>query len=342
MRAVRVEEDGSVRVVDVPVPQIGPGEALMRTRVAGICGSDLLDWYVANKAGSVLGHEVAGEIVAVGSAVTGFQVGHRVVPHHHAACLECEACRAGRFVHCPTWKSSGLDPGGMAEQVRVPAGNLARDTLKIPEQLTDEEASWTEPLATVVKAFRRGHFEKGQSVFVVGLGAMGQLAIRLAGALGASRIAGADRVGSRIDKARESAVAEAFDVGQESLADGAHRLSRGTGFDFVFVGPGKSDVISSAAGAVTAGGTLLNFTMAPPEERLAISPHDLYFREMSLVPSYSCGPDDMRIALELLSKRRVAVDDLVTHRFPVERAREAFERARQADGSLKVVITFGT
>lgn len=311
------------------MPTIGPGEALMRMRASGICGSDLLGWYVRRKAGSVMGHEVAGEIVEVGKGVTAFSPGDRVVPHHHAPCLSCAACRAGRFVHCPEWKASRLDPGGMAELVRIPAGNLARDTLKPPAGLSDEEASWTEPLATVVKAFGRGGFAARQSLLVVGCGATGQLAVRLGRELGASRIAAADRVASRLALARATG-AETVDVDRERLP---------SGFDFVFVGPGKSEAIRAGFEAVTPGGTLLLFTMAPPEERWDLAPHDLYFREITVVPSYSCGPDDMRQALDLLASRRVAVADLITHRFPIERAVEAFARAMEPEGSLKVVIT---
>jgi L-iditol 2-dehydrogenase len=331
MKAVQVDSDGSVSVVEMPTPKIGPGEALIKTRVCGICGSDLLGWYVRKKAGTVLGHELAGEIVAIGAGVTAFAPGDRVVPHHHAPCRVCAACRAGRFVHCATWKASRLDPGGMAELVRVPAGNLAQDTLHAPDGLSDEEASWTEPLATVVKAFKRGGFARGHSLLVVGCGATGQLAVRLGRALGASRIAAADRVASRLALARERGADQAVDVDSEKLpAD----------FDFVFVGPGKGEAIRWGYEAVAPGGTLLLFTMAPPEERWDLAPHDLYFREVSVVPSYSCGPDDMREALGLLAAHRVAVEDLVTHRFRIEEAREAFERAREPEGSLKVVITF--
>src|SRR4051812_35262170 len=152
MKADRATDSGGVEVVDVPEPTAGPGEAILRTRVAGICGSDLLDWYVRGKAGTVLGHEVSGEIAGVGDSASGFEIGERVVPHHHAPCLACDACRGGRFVHCAEWRSSRLDPGGFAERVRVPAGNLARDTARIPETVSDEAASFVEPLATVVKA----------------------------------------------------------------------------------------------------------------------------------------------------------------------------------------------
>jgi L-iditol 2-dehydrogenase len=339
MKAVEVQQDGSIAVVERPVPAIGPGDALMRPLACGICGSDLLDWYVRRKAGTILGHEVAGEIVEVGAGVTGFAAGDRIVPHHHAPCLACDACRAGRYVQCAGWRSSALDPGGMAELVRIPAGNLARDTWKVPAGLSVEEATWTEPLATVVKAFARARFQPGQSILVIGLGSAGQLAVRLARTRGASRVAGTDVVASRLAKAKEAG-AETFDVSSEPLAEGSKRLSNEKGFDVVFVGPGKGEVIRAAAEAVAPGGVLLLFTMAPPEETLSLSPHDLYFHEVSVVPSYSCGPGDTREALDLLASGAVAVADLVTHRFPIGRATEAFARARDPEGSVKVMITF--
>ena len=339
MKAVRVERDGSVTVVDVPEPAIGAEDALVRARVVGICGSDLLTWYAARKAGTILGHEVAGEIVGVGDGVTSFAAGDRVVPHHHAPCLECDACRLGRYVHCAQWRSTRLDPGGMAELVRVPRENLSRDTWKIPEPLTDEEASFTEPLATVVKAFRRASFGEGQSILVVGLGTAGQLAVRLARARGASHVAAADAVASRARLAGESGAGEVFQTSAGSSGEIARR-SAGRLYDVVFVCPGKIEAMREAASLVAAGGTLLLFTMSGPEETWSVSPFDLYFREIRVVPSYSCGPDDTRESLDLIASRRVAVADLVTHRFPVEEAAQAFARARDPNGSVKVVLTF--
>lgn len=333
-----MDESGSVAAVDAPEPSIGPGEALLRMRASGICGSDLLDWYVRRKAGSILGHEVAGELVAVGPGVTAFRAGDRVVPHHHAPCLACAECAAGRFVHCAQWRSSRLDPGGMAELVRIPPGNLSRDTHRIPDSLTDEEASFTEPLATVVKALRRGRLAAGQSILCVGLGTAGQLALRLARARGAGYAAGADRVASRLAAAAGSGAEGAIDVDREGLSAGARRLTHGRGFDFVFVGPGKGAVVAEAAATVAPGGTLLLFTMAPPGESWPASLYELYFREIAVVPSYSCGPDDTREALELLAGGRVAVSDLISHRFVLAEAPAAFARAHAAEGSLKVMF----
>jgi len=338
MKAVQLSSGGAIEVVDVPRPVATPGDAILRMTAAGICGSDLLDWYVARKAGTVLGHEIAGEIVEVGPGVTDFAPGERVVPHHHAPCLECGFCRTGRYVHCLEWRASRLDPGGMAELVRIPAGNLARDTRKVPDGVSDEAASWTEPLATVVKALDRGRLPEGGSILVIGLGSAGQLAVRLAASRGAGRIVAADRVASRIALAVASGAAEAIDVAKESIGHGARRASEDRGFDVVFAGPGKAEVIREAAGAVAPGGTLVVFTMSPPGDELTIAPHDLYFREISIVPSYSCGPDDTREALELIASGRVAVTDLITHRFPISRAAEAFARARNPEGSVKVMI----
>jgi L-iditol 2-dehydrogenase len=339
MKAVTVREDGAVEAVEVAEPAIGPGEALLETRVSGICGSDLLDWYVRRKAGTVLGHEVSGIIRALGPGVTDFQVGDRVAPHHHAPCLACAACAAGRYVHCPQWRRSRLDPGGMAERVRIPAGNLSQDTLKIPDAVTDEEAAFVEPLATVVKALRRASFSRGQSLLVVGLGPAGQLAIRLARALRASRIVGADRVRSRLAAGRESGADAVIDVAWELLPDATRRLAP-EGFDVALVCPGKQEIVAEAFQAVAPGGILLLFTMAPPGEVWPADLFELYFREVSVVPSYSCGPDDTREALERISRREVRVADLVSHRYPIGRAAEAFARARALEGAMKVAITF--
>ena len=339
MKAVRAEPDGSVLLVELDPPRIGPGEALIRVRASGICGSDLLPWYVAGKAGTVLGHELSGEILALGDGVTEFAPGDRVVPHHHAPCLECAACRAGRYVHCPSWRSSRLDPGGMAELVRIPAINLRHDTRMVPPRLTDEEAAFTEPLATVLKAFVRGGFESGQSVLVIGLGTAGQLAVRLARGRDAGQVAGADRVDSRLELAGRSGADETIDVRSEPLAAGARRISGGAGFDFVLVCPGGAEVAEQAVEAASPGGTVLLFTMTPPGEMLALPAHDLYFREIRIIPSYSCGPDDTRTALEVIAAGIVPVDDLVTHRFPIAEAAEAFARAADPRDSVKVMIT---
>ncbi len=151
---------------------------------------------------------------------------------------------------------------------------------------------------------------------------------------------GADGVSSRRAMAAASGASETIDVGREPLEAGARRTSNGEGFDFVLVCPGRSAVVVEALRTVAPGGTLLLFTMPEPGDVLPLDGNDLYFREVQIVPSYSCGPVETRLAMALLSERRVEVSDLVSDRFPIDRAPEAFARARDPEGSLKVMLTF--
>src|SRR5262249_30706020 len=128
MRQALIAGPERFEVVTAPQPVLhGDGDVLVRTAVCGICSGDLMPWYLAKKVGTVLGHEVVGRAVAVGARVEHVQPGDLVFLHHHAPCLSCPECRRGAFVHCPTWRSSRLDPGGMAEFIRVPAEIVRAD-----------------------------------------------------------------------------------------------------------------------------------------------------------------------------------------------------------------------
>ena len=303
----------------------------MRPRVSGICGSDLLDWYVRRKAGSILGHEVAGELVAVGRRGDG-------VLRPGTASFRTTTRRVSRAPTAPraatcTARSGaprGWIPAAWPSSCGFPAG---------------------QPRARHAAHPRRGHGRGGelhraardgrQGVSGAGASRSGQSILvrrpgpgRTARAATGPRARGGDarsaRIGvaSRLAAARASGADAAIDVDREGRSRRVRgRLTGGHGFDFVFVGPGKAEVIREAAEAVAPGGTLLLFTMAPPGESWPASLYDLYFREIAVVPSYSCGPDDTREALALIASRRVAVADLVSHRFALRRARRRRSRA---------------
>ena len=231
----------------------------------------------------------------------------------------------------------------MAELVRIPAGNLARDTLKIPDGVTDEEASFVEPLATVVKAFRRARVSKGQSLLVVGLGPAGQLAIRLGRAAGAAqdRRRGPGGLAPRLGRR-----------GHKRRGRGDRRLARGARGGRAAPSLRRASTSSSSVRAsatwwprrpeaVAAGGTLLLFTMAPPGETWNADLYDLYFREVTVLPSYSCGPDDTSEALARIARRRGSGRRPRVASVSGGGCRsEAFARARALEGSMKVAITF--
>src|SRR3990172_7636041 len=155
-----------IRIEEMPVPDVGPREALVKISACGICSGDVMPWYIRKKAPIVLGHEPAGTIVEVGNEVKGFKVGDRVAMHHHAPCFTCRFCRRGDYVQCDTWRKTKIVPGGISEYVKIPEKNLTGDTLLIPNDVSMEDATLTEPTACVVKGFKRARIMSGDVVLV--------------------------------------------------------------------------------------------------------------------------------------------------------------------------------
>jgi L-iditol 2-dehydrogenase len=339
MKVARLYTASDIRIEEDPLPVVGPGEALVRTRSCGICSGDIMGWYMEKKAPLVFGHEPAGEIVDLGSGVEGFSTGDRVFVHHHAPCGTCRRCLRGDFVHCPTWRATKLEPGGMAEYFKVSKQNLSVDTLVLPDELSFDAGSMIEPAACVVKSIRRAGIRKGDVVAVVGLGIMGQLHVLLAKLAGAVVIA-ADLVPFRLNKALELGADAVVDVREQSLAEGVAAANAGEKADVVIVGPGSLEAMRSGLSAAAPGGKVVLFTTSHPSDRLEISPFELYFDEISIIPSYSCGPDDTRVALEHLRAGELPLDQLITHRFALEDIHDAFRAAGNVDEALKTVIKF--
>jgi L-iditol 2-dehydrogenase len=332
MRQALIVAPERFEVVEAPVPRLqGDGEILVRTAACGICSGDLMPWYLQKKVGTVLGHEVVGWAAEVGAAVEHVRPGDLVFFHHHAPCLECAECRRGAFVHCPTWRSSRLDPGGMAERIRVPAEVVRADTFAVPE-LTAEQAVFIEPLGCSVKALRRLPQLAGLRGAVVGCGVMGLLNLAAARALGAETMLAVEPDSDRRRVALAFGAAAAF-----SPEEAARDLTNAA--DFVVIGPGHPEVIQQALAYVRPGGTAILFTPTPTGVPTPLDLGDLYFREISLVPSYSCGPDDTRLAYELLRQGKVRPEGLVTHRFPLQDIQRAYDTARRGGSVLKVLVT---
>jgi len=338
MKAAVLRSFNDIAITEMPVPAVGPGEALLRMRACGICSGDVMPWYIEKKAPLVLGHEPAGEIVGLGEGVTGFSVGDRVFVHHHAPCMTCELCRRGDYVQCPTWRSTKITPGGLAEYVLVPETNLKNDTLILPDNVGHEAGTLVEPLACVVKGVRRmGGFPKGGTVVVIGLGVMGMLFVVLAKAAGAGRIIGLDLNPWRLDKAREFGATDVCDATDPETVDRVLSLTGG-GAERVVIGPGSVKAMETGIGLCGPGGTALFFTPTPPGEMLSFDQNLVYFKDLSFVQSYSCGPDDTREALGLIASGVIPVDNIITHRFPLELAGEAFRLTAAGGESLKAVV----
>ncbi|MFQ5751641.1 MAG: alcohol dehydrogenase catalytic domain-containing protein [bacterium] len=338
MKAARLYNLKDIRIEEVALPEIAADEALVRMKACGICGSDTMAWYVHKKAPFYMGHEPAGIIEKVGHQVQNFKVGERVFVHHHAPCFDCKYCRKEQYSLCPTWKASKIDPGGIAEFFRVPALNLRGDTLKLPSTLSFADGALIEPTACVVKSFRQDKFQRQDSVLVIGLGVTGQMHILLARYYGARQILGADLVPYRLNKALEFGADAVVNVASENLVEKVSELTRGQLVELVIVGPGTIAAMQSGISCVGKGGTVLFFTPAPDDERLAINPYHLYFNEINLTCSYSCGPHDTQTALKLIEQRVVTAAKLVTHKYPLAKTQEAMANTIQANESLKTIV----
>jgi L-iditol 2-dehydrogenase len=347
-RAAVYHPDGEIRLEVRPLRPPGPGEVLVRIRACGLCSGETMAWYMARKAPVPLGHEPVGEVAATG---TGVEVpeGTRVFVHHHAPCGACRACRRGDAVHCPTWRRTRLEPGGLADYTLVPPEIVAADLLPLPEEVDDERGVFVEPLACAVKSLRRAGLREGDRVAVVGLGAMGLLHVLAARALGAAVVAGVDVRPDRLEVARalgaivgEGTPAGGVAVGarapagvdaaggriDEALLDG--------GADVVVVTPPSPEAIATGMACTAPAGRLVLFAPLPPGATIPLPVHDLFFREVSLIPSYSAGPAETREALRLLAAG-LPVGRLVTHRLPLERAAEGYRLVASGD-ALKVVV----
>lgn len=340
MKVAKLYSFHDIRIEDVPVPRIGPGDALLKTKACGICSGDVMPWYIEKKAPLVLGHEPSGEIVEVGKDVTSFKAGDRVFTHHHAPCFTCRHCRRGDYVQCATWKNTRIEPGGISEYILIPEINLENDTLDLPDNLGFEDGTFIEPSACVVKALKRAKIRQGDTVLVIGLGVMGQLHVLLSRKYGAEKIIGADMVPFRLNKAKYFGADEVIDVSKDDLINKLKDLTDGTMADLVIVGPNSSEAMRQGLSAAGAGGKVLLFTPAKPGEELTIDPNDLYFKDINLITSYSCGPNDTAEALDIIAGGTIRSEELITHRFPIEETAEAFRLTAEAGDSLKSVILF--
>ena len=339
MQVARLYDLDDIRVEDSPRPAIGPDEMLVRASACGICSGDVMPWYIRRKAPLVLGHEPVGVVEETGAAVRNFRPGERVFVHHHAPCFNCSSCRRGEFVQCATWRATNLKPGGMAEYFIVGPANQ-RDTFALPDTIDDLNGVLIEPAACVVKSLRRSGLRAGETILVIGLGIMGMMHLRIARHLGAASVIGADLFERRTRRACELGADHGIIVSGDNLVDQVRDLTHGAMADVVIVGPGTPAALGTGIAAAGKGATVVQFTATPPEAELLIRPHDLYFNETRLIPSYSCGPDDTREALGLVERGVIDARDLVTHQFPLNRIVDAFAQAQKPE-SLKVVVTFG-
>jgi L-iditol 2-dehydrogenase len=344
MKVARLYTLDDIRIEEEPIPQVGPRDALIETKACGVCAGDVMPWYIESKAPLVPGHEPVGVVVELGSELRTelprYAVGERVFSHHHAPCLNCPRCRRGDYVQCETWRRTSLFPGGIAEYILVPEMNLRHDTLVLPDEVGTQDGALTEPTACVVKSLRRAAIRRGDTVVIIGLGVMGLLHVLMAREFGAGKIIAADLVPFRLAKATEFGADRVIDVSRMSLVEGVREATDGVMGNIVIACPNSIAPVYEGIEVIAPGGTVVLFAPALPGEVMRLNPNVLYFRDISVVTSYSCGPDDTRDALRFIGKGIVSAEKLVTHRFTIDQTQQAFRTTAEAGDSLKCMIVF--
>jgi L-iditol 2-dehydrogenase len=338
MRVAMWYSNKDVRLEERPTPKIGPGELLVKVWASGICGSDVMEWYRLSKAPLVLGHEVAGEIVKVGQGIKKYQEGDRVTAAHHVPCHTCHYCLRGHPTVCDTLRQTNFDPGGFAEYLRLPAINVDCGVFLLPEKVSFEEATFTEPLACVLRGQRQAHLQPGHSVLIIGSGIAGLLHVQLARALGAGRVVATDIVQYRLEAAQQLG-ADAVIHAEEDVPTRLRQVNDGRLADLVILCTGATPAITQALHSVERGGTILFFAPTEPGITIPISVNELFWRnDITLTTSYAGSPADYATALELIRSHRVSVKEMVTHRLSLAETGLGFQMVAAAQDSIKVVI----
>jgi L-iditol 2-dehydrogenase len=297
-----------------------------------------MEWYRIDRAPLVLGHEVAGMVVAVGAGVTRYKAGDRVALAHHVPCNTCHYCLSGNHTVCDTLRRTNFDPGGFAEYIRVPGINVDRGVFLLPDEMSYEDATFIEPLACILRGQRRAHLSPGNTVLVIGSGIAGLLHIQLARTMGAGRIMATDVNNYRLEAAKRLGADVAVHAGEDMPAR-LRQFNQGRLADVVIACTGATSAIDQALKSVERGGTVLFFAPTGPGVTIPLSLNELFWRnDITLTTSYAGSPVDYQTALELIRAGAVKVQPMITHRLGLAETGVGFRLVVEAKDSIKVII----
>ncbi len=345
MRAAVYTGDSTIRVQAVAVPEIGRGEMLIRVHSCGICHTDLKKIeYNLLAPPRIYGHETAGEVAEVGEGVRGYKAGDRVVVFHHIPCLQCFYCRHKLYAQCPVYKrvgvTAGYEPagGGFSQYVRAMDWIVERGVEKIPRGVPYERASFVEPLNTCLKGVAQLDLNPGEIVAILGQGPIGLLFTMLVKRTGATILA-TDTMPFRKELAVRFGAAAAYDPRDPGLRARIEEMTNGRGADAVIVAASAPGIVEQAVAYSRPGSRILLFAQTSHKERVEISGADICVGERTIFGSYSASVDLQKESAELVFGGELPLEDLISHRLPLDRIGEGIELAvRPQPTSLKIMV----
>ncbi|MBW1893841.1 MAG: alcohol dehydrogenase catalytic domain-containing protein [Deltaproteobacteria bacterium] len=322
-----------IRTEEIPKPNPGPGEMLVKVMSCGICGSDIVEWYRLPRAPLVLGHEIGGKVVEIGEAVNKFKSGDRVFLAPKVPCMTCHYCRNNHFPVCPNVKERL--PGGFSEYVLVPKAIAENGAYLLPDTISYDQSTFIEPLACVIRAQKLADVTKNQTLLIIGCGISGMLQIKLAKTknckiiavdINNKRLEFAERIGADITiKAVDNIV-------KRMIAENGKKA------DTIMLCTSAMSAIEQAWECVDKGGNIVFFAVPGPEKDVVIPINDFWTNEIKVLTSYFCGPPDIVEAINLLETGTIKIDDMITHRLPLNDIITGFQLVSGANESIKVII----
>jgi L-iditol 2-dehydrogenase len=348
MQAAVYRGRNDVRLETVPVPEISAGELLVRVHTCGVCGTDLKKIATgSHSAPRIFGHETSGVVAAIGQGVDQFKVGDRVVFFHHIPCGNCYYCQHKTFAQCETYKkvgtTAGFEPsgGGFAEYVRVMDWIVERGTVRIPEGVSYEQASFVEPVNTCIKGIERLQPSANETVLVIGQGPIGILLGALTQRAGTTVIT-SDLYEQRLTISKDLGLENSIDASRVDVVQAVRTLTEGRGADAAILAVGGNSLIKTAMDAVRPGGRVLLFAQTARGET-TIDPAAVCVDEKTLLGSYSASVDLQEASVQFVMGGEMNLESLISHRLPLSRSLEALDlAAHPGPDSMKIVIQPGS
>lgn len=347
MRAAVYRGPGDIRVEEVALPDLGPTDVLLRVVSCGICGSDLHSYQSGQfvESGQVLGHEFVGQVAAAGRDVLGIPEGVRATGFSIGICGECYWCQRAQYNLCPRLfrASTGYGlPGGFAEYVLIPSAQAGINVHLIPDSVSDEAAALTEPVSVAVGTISEARIHEGDSVVVLGGGAIGNACLQVAKASGAGKVVLVDISPLRLDAARAVGADAVFDASeggalewvQQQVGVGKFHFGEGAMADVVIEAAGSPITVAQSFDMVRSGGTIAFVALSSGPS--LIETNRIVHKTPRIV---GCLAGDFPRSIELIASGAVSTAPLITHRIGLEDITTAFETASDSSTAIKTLVT---
>jgi len=342
LKAAVVKSNSNIEIKNIENPPVGPGDIFVKMRACGICGSDVEKVFGKYGQPSMrLGHEPAGIITQVGVDVSKFAIGDRVFTHHHVACYsdDCHECSHGNETMCKRYYESNLEPCGLADEYIVPEWNVKHGgVLKIPDNVSFEEAAMIEPLACCIRAWNKFTHQKNDNVAILGIGPTGIMHALLAKLYGFGKIFCLDLNDFRLNFAKKFETTT-INSGNTNALEQIKSETANQGVDIVIVSTSSLNALKDAVNFVRKGGTIVMFGVPSKGANVDLDMSEIYSKGVTIVNSYAASDVDTTHALDLISNKQIDVSQLITHKYNLQECQQAFAHAKSGDNAMKIIIS---